>query len=456
MERASFKRRLLVRAAGFLCLLSAPLWTYALFFASEEYSYTTSSFFVVPLLLLVTVMTAMMVARRDSFLQETMLVSLLARMAAVGAYLYLAYEVYGTSADAIHYFNAGAQFAQDFSLRGSWQVAQPFWSNNFVTMVAGNLFIVIGSSIASGMVAFAILGFWGEYFFYRAFCVAFPSGDSRLAAMFLFLLPSLIFWSSSIGKDALMQLFLGLATYGCAILMQRVEPKACAFLVLGIAGAALVRPHVALMSGIAIALTYLLGATRGGTLGVLAKIIGVPLLMVGILYLAGQARDFLAVDTFSQSEAVLQRVARNSQTGASAFGVGASLGDRILAAPFLFFRPFPWEAHNLQAVIAASEGLLLMGITWRRRKDLVAAVRHWRSSPFGFFILVFLVAFSVIFSAAITNFGLLARERIMAMPLLLMLFCLRPIADRVTHSAPLSARAAAVWTRAQPAPDSNS
>ena len=71
----------------------------------------------------------------------------------------------------------------------------------------------------------------------------------------------------------------------------------------------------------------------------------------------------------------------------------------------------------------------------RRRRDLYAAVRNWRNQPFVLFVLLFAFQFSVVMSLAITNFGLLTRERVMLLPFAMMLFCTRgeaaPAAQRV-------------------------
>jgi len=66
-----------------------------------------------------------------------------------------------------------------------------------------------------------------------------------------------------------------------------------------------------------------------------------------------------------------------------------------------------------------------VGLGWRRRKQLLSVLRNWRENPFVFFLLLFVAEFSIIFSAAITNFGLLARQRVMATPFLIMLLCLK-------------------------------
>ena len=84
-----------------------------------------------------------------------------------------------------------------------------------------------------------------------------------------------------------------------------------------------------------------------------------------------------------------------------------------------------WEARNPQSAMASLEGLFLVGLGWRRRKQLLSVVKNWRENPFVFFLLLFVAEFSIIFSAAITNFGLLARQRVMATPFLIMLLCLK-------------------------------
>ena len=68
--------------------------------------------------------------------------------------------------------------------------------------------------------AWAWLGFWGSYLFYRAFTIAFPEGRARSYARFMFLLPSFLFWPSSIGKEAWMICCIGMATYGVALILK--------------------------------------------------------------------------------------------------------------------------------------------------------------------------------------------------------------------------------------------
>ena len=110
---------------------------------------------------------------------------------------------------------------------------------------------VTGASVYVGYAVFAWLSFWGLYFLYRAFQTAIPDGDHRRYALLVFFLPSLVFWPSSIGKEAWMLLGIGLTAFGAAKLLVGswgwVLPLAA-----GLGGTALVRPHVTAMLATAI------------------------------------------------------------------------------------------------------------------------------------------------------------------------------------------------------------
>ena len=68
---------------------------------------------------------------------------------------------------------------------------------------------------------------------------------------------------------------------------------------------------------------------------------------------------------------------------------------------------------------------------WINRRSLRYSVSHWRSHPFVGFILFFSIETAVALSCAFSNFGLLARERVMFTPLLLMLAVAFPASQAV-------------------------
>jgi hypothetical protein len=90
----------------------------------------------------------------------------------------------------------------------------------------------------------------------------------------------------------------------------------------------------------------------------------------------------------------------------------------------VLIRPFPWEAHNSQALVSAAEGTLLIYLCWRHRnrlRRLPLLIR--RSYP------AFCFAYAAMFVYAFStfgNFGILARERVMVLPFIFALLCLPP------------------------------
>lgn len=432
---ASAKYRNLLTILALLLVVSSPGWLYLLLFASADFDYSSALLQVPPILILHAVLVGM-ASRRDDFLRRVMLVGTLAKLACASAFLYMSFHVYNASVDSLHYFDQGQVYVNAMDANHGFLLLRPFWSNNFIYMLSGLVQSVVGYDLQTTTVIFAIISFWGQYFCYRAFCTVAAFEDRIQVALFLFLLPSLVFWSAPIGKDSVMLLFLGVTVYGLARLNKGMVASGAALSLPGIAAVALVRPHVALMVAVAFAIPFLLGRNQKGVAEMMIKVVGLPLLAGVTLYLAVSAGNFLQVEDFSQSAAILQKVGSKNNYGGSAFGGGAGVGARILSAPVLFIRPFPWEARNAQSAVTAAEGLFLGFLIWHRRRQLVLIARNWRQSPFFFFAMMFTVEFSIIFSAAITNFGLLARQRVMATPFLVMLLCVTEVSQAGSRLVP--------------------
>jgi hypothetical protein len=256
---------------------------------------------------------------------------------------------------------------------------------------------------------------------YRSFRIAFPEGDHYEMALLVFLLPSLSFWSATVGKEAAILLGIGLCVYGYARASARANPAG--YFMAGVGGVivGLTRPHIAAMLALALASAISLSSTKRGIVGMLNKFIGIPLIIAGTIYLVARAQTFVNAGDFSSGVTSIQKIQHNSSAGGSGFS--GSFSTRILFAPFLLFRPFPWEINSAVAALASLEGLALAVLFWRRRRNLWYAVQNWRN-PFIIFVLAFSLQFVVAFSAAISNFGILTRERVMLLPIAVMLVCL--------------------------------
>ena len=311
----------------------------------------------------------------------------------------------------------------------------------FITYATGVLYALIGPTLLGGFLFFSWLSFWGFFFFYKAFALAVPEGSKRMYAGLIFFLPSILYWPSSIGKEAWMTLALGVGSYGCAMVMKHRTLRGLLLVALGIWAAGVVRIPVAGMLGVALAGAYLLRKPRPELrqLAPIAKLISVAVLVAFAVFLIGKTEDFLQVDDiaseglFSSSgiETALQNTAARSDYGGSEFepAIVTSPIKFPMAAVTVLFRPFPHEAGNIQAILTALEGTALMLLTLIRWRWILAALKSVRRQPYVAFAVLFVVMFVVGFSS-FPNFGLLVRQRVQVLPFLLVLLCIPPLRGR--------------------------
>ena len=85
-----------------------------------------------------------------------------------------------------------------------------------VSIVAGVVFAIIGINQAGAFLVFSFLSFIGIVYFYRAFTLTFSGAGNRRYGYLVFFLPTLLFWTSDVSKEAIMTFLLGLTAYGCA------------------------------------------------------------------------------------------------------------------------------------------------------------------------------------------------------------------------------------------------
>jgi len=421
----------LLDGLAMLLIVTAPVWAYFLFFP-RGYSYAVG-LAVVPVLVLVNAFLIARVSKKDALLAKLLPIAFLAKLAAASIYLFLIEHVM-EGGDALAYHQVGSQIASDFLATRDWASftisragmggAGP---SLFICDLTGLLYLVTGSSISSGIVVFSTVAFWGQYLAYRTFTLAFPSGERSRAALLLFLYPSIVFWTATIGKDAIIGFLICLAAYGFARLVRAPGIRAYFYLAIGLLGEYFVRPHIAAILALAFTGAYVFGRNLRGIFGVAVKIVTIPLLAFGSVVLFRGAQQFLYAESFSQMLVKADTVTRNTNIGHSAIGtVGGSLFGRMATAPFLLFRPFPWEINNFQAAMACAETLFLLGLLWAFRGQLKVAAQRWRTETFLLFAILYVIEFTMILGATFFNIGLIARQRVMMFPFVLMLLCLSP------------------------------
>ena len=240
-----------------------------------------------------------------------------------------------------------------------------------------------------------------------------------------------------VGKDAILCFSVGLIAYGLAQLTSKLNLLGIATISAGFALTFCVRPHVAALTAVAATAAVLIGQDIRGIVGATTRLIAISLILAVTLYVGVHASAEWQVSDFRQGVTKQDVAERSTNVGGSGFSQPGSLAARLAMAPFVFFRPFPWEARSPQTALSAIESLIITVMTWRSRHRLLDAVRRARKNPFVVFMLVFTLEFVVAFAPAISNFGLLVRQRVMALPFFLLMFCIVSIAETRRDTVPM-------------------
>ena len=360
---------------------------------------------------------------RDARLAQLLMLALVLKLFGSLVRYWVAIHVYEGVADAIQYHQVGGSDIADWTIHFVHTGLESLSDTNFIRFFTGVLYTVTGPSIHAGFLLYAWLAFWGTFYMYRAFTIAIPDGNKLSYARLLFFLPSMLYWPSSIGKEAWMLFALGLAAKGTARLLTGRTWGGLVLAGTGLWLATLVRPHVGGMAALGLLVAYLLARPprRLGMLGAVIKLFGLAVLLVVAVVLLGQIQRYLldkGIDPAEGVNSVLAESARRTSGGGSGFQA-PSTSTSLLGLPYatvtILFRPFPFEAHNAQAAVIALESTLLLCLTVARSRTIWRAVRHLRRWPYVAFVVVYTAGFVVAF-ASISNFGILARERVQLLP----------------------------------------
>jgi hypothetical protein len=329
-----------------------------------------------------------------------------------------------TSRDANVYLRWGRDYAEYFSrFDFSPLYDETLWrgsswlGTNFVGYPVGFVISLLGPGRMSTFFVFALLGFLGVVAFAVAYRRAFPHASYAGYWAWVFLFPSLWFWPSSVGKEALVLLGIGVATLGFA---GRGGRPSWPLTIVGLSLVFVIRPQVAAVFIFAVTLAYWLDFERWTHLKALR---GVAILLVGtvgIWYTMDAALD--GEVGFDSVEAYIDGNAARNQGGGSSFeGVGARPSGVPVAMFNVLFRPFPWEAHNMAAAFSALEIMLMWTVILFRRRQISVMLRNWRTDRMIRFALPFVLLYVITLGMNLSNLGLMARQRTLVLPLLFLL-----------------------------------
>ncbi len=298
-----------------------------------------------------------------------------------------------------------------------------------MTALSAFLLLITDNSLPATCTVVAVLSFFGKLVMYLALRRSLHEQVHRRVLIACLLVPSVVFWSSGLLKEAVAMAGIGWLLLGTQAILQRRFAMGAVVAAVGLAPIALVKPYMLVAFSVSAAVWYYWHRFRHARSdSVLARplqvVVGLGLGVGGVIVI-GQVFPRFAFDALGEQLALQQELSR-THAGGSTYVLGdpsqsTLLGQLAFAPEALLaalFRPFIVEASNLQIFVNALETtaltLLLVRLLWKERWARLWA--HVSASP----VLMFFLAFTVIFGVAVglgtTNLGTLSRYRMPLVP----------------------------------------
>jgi len=359
----------------------------------------------------------------------------------------MVFELY-EGGDSITYLTTGQAAAKAY-----WSGEVPFLSlfpsqrgTPFVGELSGLVQTVFGQSAMGSFMVFAWLSFLGTWAFIAAARRAIPNVEIRRYAMLVLFLPSMLFWPSTVGKDAWMVFTLGLFVLGAARVFTGAR-LGYTLIIVGTAGMAMVRPHLALLALGAFAVAFLVRsrsqAGRSPTAFPFRRALGITVLIVAFTFTLSQASGVIpgfGPDGSVDVATTLSTTAARSSEGGAEIDVTRPNSPFDYPAAFftVMFRPTLLEVKSTTSALAALESAVVLVLAVASRRRIIAGIRSAPREPYLLMAGLYTLAFAFAWSS-LGNLGIIARQRVQVLPFLVLFFAILPSAvpgDQRQHTRP--------------------
>ncbi|MDH3624850.1 MAG: hypothetical protein OEQ49_13345 [Myxococcales bacterium] len=323
-----------------------------------------------------------------------------------------------------------------------------------MSALAAWAFYLLGPSKYAACIAFAMLSLCGKVAIYRVFRANLDATFRWPLAIAALFVPSFVFWSSGLIKEALAVAGFGWSFLGLHLWIR--EGRAAPGWALTMAGTIpilLIKPYILFPLVLAGGSWYYWARSlKRGRVRIqpaylaVAAVLGIG----GIIVLEYYFPEY-ALDTFAARTSDLQQLGRR---GGSAYVLGGgtptTLVGQFAYAPAALltslFRPVLFEVHNLLTLVNAVETTVLTLLFARIlvTRNLGNVRRQIADSPLLVFCVVFVIAFGIAVGFASSNLGTLSRYRSLLLPFFVALL--------LVLGKPLRARSPARTLRRAPKP----
>lgn len=365
---------------------------------------------------------------------------------------WVGFEAYGGSIDAgrYHRFAVDRHAAMQDGLINFFDLLPEGTGTPYVEDVTALLYAITGPSRMGGFVVFGFIGYIGVLCFVKAAVIAIPGLATYRYAALAALAPSLAYWPASIGKESLMILGLGVASLGVArFLATGAIAIPVSIAAAGMLFTAAVRPHMAglwmagIFPGLLVYAVHSFRAPRGESgrkahQGLIIGVIG--LAAVALVVFATAAVRYLDPDGDDAAgggesvTSILDETSRRTAQARSNFDPPnvQNPANWPFASVRTLTRPLLIEARGSAQLFTALELTFLIGLAvlgWRRLANLPKLLL---TVPYVTFAMTTLFLGSLAFSS-FANLGVLARQKSLIFPFLLLVVCLPERPRRAEH-----------------------
>ena len=312
-------------------------------------------------------------------------------------------------------FGGDANYYYDAAQNGDYS----FWfSTTFIIFISTFFYEFANLSFLSMGILFGIFGIIGLIAFYASLrhVTKDASKKIKLLAIIIVFMPSVSFWSSGLGKDSIIFTSINLILWASLNFNKRKL-----ILTFGIITLFLVRPHIAFFLLIAFSIAILMNKNLKVFLRLIYFFILV-IIFIGVLPVILKITNFNENLTF---ENVIYYIEQRQSFNWKNWQGGIDIGNMSLPMKMFtyLFRPLPFEAHNIFALVVYLENIFLMylfvmGLFYKFNGGKMSIDPHFYSS----FFLLFSIIALILLSMTTANFGISARQKWMFLPFLIVLF----------------------------------
>jgi hypothetical protein len=277
------------------------------------------------------------------------------------------------------------------------------------------------SAYSAMKVIFSYIGLIAVYILYRS-CVICLGKESIVALYALGLLPSLLFWTSILGKDPIVLLGIAIYCYGVAGMIVRQKMSMIVYVVIGLAIASFIRIWLGAIFVLPLIAAYVLAGRSSAFTKAVFVLITVPVFLIALQAFS----ERFSVETTQDLVKTTEQISSSWSRGGSAQEIQGgfdSIGSMLAFAPIgaftALFRPLPFEVPNAFGMMAGLENafilsLFVVGLTRRGFR--------WVRQPILLWAVSVLVVWGTVYGfASYQNLGTAFRFRAQVAPILLLL-----------------------------------